>query len=86
MCEVPCTGAMYLGRCHELCSVGNALFHAGEFTYPLFADKTNVPSPIIHIRRDENTVCYVYMEPGMGDEHGLKMRFNGDIYHAIDPR
>ena len=84
---VECSGAIYMGRCRELCPVGRALFHAGEYTYPVWSDKTDVPSPVLHIRRDENTVCYVYLEPDVGGEHGLKLRFTDNkVYHAIDPR
>ena len=84
---VECSGAIYNGRCRELCPVGRAVLHAGQYTYPLWSDKTDVPSPVLHIRRDENTVCYVYMEPGKGEVHGLKLRFtDNNVYHAIDPR
>ena len=87
-CEMlPCDGTMYKGRCRQLCPVGRALFHAGEYTYPVWSDKTDVPSPVLHIRRDENTVCYVYLEPNVEGEHGLKLRFtDGNVYRAIDPR
>ena len=87
-CEMlPCDGTMYKGRCRQLCPVGRALFHAGEYEYPLWSDKTDVPSPVLHIRRDENTVCYVYMEPDVEGEHGLKLRFTDNkVYRAIDPR
>ena len=86
-CAKPCDGTMYKGRCRQLCPVGRALFHAGEYTYPLWSDKTDVPSPVLHIRRDENTVCYVYLEPNVEGEHGLKLRFtDGNVYRAIDPR
>ena len=87
-CEMlPCDGTMYKGRCRQLCPVGRALFHAGEYEYPLWSDKTDVPSPVLHIRRDENTVCYVYLEPNVEGEHGLKLRFtDGNVYRAIDPR
>ena len=84
---VECSGAIYMGRCRELCPVGRAVLHAGQYAYPVFADKTDVPSPVLHIRRDENTVCYVYLEPDAGGEHGLKLRFTDNkVYHAIDPR
>lgn len=79
-----CVGTIYANACHATCSVRTTL-RAGTYSYPLFADKTNVPSPVLHVR-ENNTTCYVYMEADTGGEHGLKVRYNNTIYHAIDPR
>ena len=82
---ISCSGTMYNNACHGACSVLSTL-HAGEYSYPLFADKVNVPSPVIHVKKDD-TVCYAYMEADVtGNENGFKVRWNNTVYHAIDPR
>lgn len=82
---VSCAGTIYAGACHTMCSVLTTL-HAGTYTYPLFADKTNVSSPVLHIKDNNNNICYVYLEANTGGEHGFMVRYNNTIYHAIDPR
>ena len=84
---ISCSGTMYANACHGACSVLSTL-HAGTYSYPLFADKVNVPTPVIHIKPDNsNTICYAYLEADeTGNEHGLKVRYNDTVYHAIDPR
>ena len=87
-CRVPDAGATYNGVYHPMCSFGKEL-HVGNIVYPAFADKTNVPSPVLHIK-SENTICYVYFEQdtGNGDPSpALRIRWtDGNVYHAIDPR
>lgn len=76
----------YNNTCHGACS-GLSTLHAGSYSYPLFADKVNVPSPVIHIKDTNNNICYAYMEADTtGNESGLKVRWNNAVYHAIDPR
>ena len=60
-------------------------FHVGSLSYPVFADITNVPTPVLGMKYN-NDVCYVYMEPDTNNESGLKIRYNNTTYHAIDPR
>ena len=74
----------YNNTCHGACSVLCTL-HAGEYSYPLFADRVNVSSPVMHIKKND-TICYTYLEPDVGGEHGFKVRYNNTVYHAIDPR
>ena len=80
---VLCDGVVYNNTCHTACPVMTTL-HAGEYSYPLFADRTNVPSPVLHFKKD-GTTCYTYLEADAGGEHGLKVRYNNAVYHAIDP-
>ena len=83
---ISCSGTMYANACHGACT-GLTTLHAGTYTYPLFADKVNVPSPVIHIKDTNNNVCYAYMKADTtGNESGLKVRWNDTVYHAIDPR
>ena len=75
---------LYSGRCREMCSSATTL-RAGSYSYPLFADKTGVPSPVLHVVRGDTT-CYVFMEPDVASETGMKMLYNNTVYHAVDPR
>ena len=75
----------YSNTCHAMCPGAKTTLHSGTYSYPMFADKTNVPSPVLHIK-ENNTTCYVYLEADTGGEHGLKVRYNNATYHAIDPR
>jgi len=86
MCVPECEGVMYAGACHAYCSFGAGLFHAGEYSYPLFADRLGVSSPVLGAKFHDGTVCYGYMEPDAGGEHGFKTLNNNTVYHLVDPR
>ena len=74
----------YGSICHAHCPVQERL-HAGTLSYPLFADKTDVPSPNLHVKSGETT-CYVYLEPDSNyTGTALKVRYNNTLYRAIDP-
>ena len=82
------TGATeYAGGCHNVCPVGGAM-HVGNANYPLFADRSNVTNPTLHLRDANGNVCYMYFEPDTPENYtGLKfLHIDGIIYHAIDPR
>ncbi len=85
-CVIACAGAMYLGGCHEMCSIGGGVFHVGNAAYPMFADRTGISTPALNIIDEHGTICHVYFEADTGVEHGLKVLYKGTVYHAIDPR
>ena len=85
-CVDECNGVMYGGECHERCSVGSGLFNAGEYSYPLFADRGGISSPVMGVKYPNGSVCYLYFEADAGEEHGFKTLYNNSTYHAIDPR
>ena len=78
----------YKNACHGFCS-GNRKLRIGTnpiTTYPAFSDKTNVPSPVLHIKDENDEICYIYFEPDVGGEHGVKVLWtDGKKYHAVDP-
>ena len=78
----------YKNACHGFCS-GNRKLRIGTnpiTTYPAFSDKTNVPSPVLHIKDVNDEICYIYFEPDVGGEHGVKVLWtDGKKYHAVDP-
>ena len=72
----------YANGCHTKCNVLDRL-HVGDVSYPLFADKTDIKTPILHILKD-NEICYAYMESG--NTSGLNFKIpNGTVYHVVDP-
>ena len=78
----------YKNACHGFCS-GNRKLRIGTnpvTSYPAFSDKTNVPSPVLHIKDVNDEICYIYFEPDVGGEHGVKVLWtDGKKYHAVDP-
>ena len=90
LCEaIPtCSGTMYLGNCHQRCSAisGISELHVSNTTYPTFADKQGISSPVLCVSNGTDT-CYIYFEQDTGNEHGLKVLWtDGNVYHAIDPQ
>ena len=84
-CSTRCSGAVYADICHEYCPEVQTL-HVGNQTYPVFADRTRIPSPVLHVLKN-NTECFVYVEEnGTNTTPGLKLLYNNIIYRAIDPR
>ena len=85
---ISCSGAIYRNVCHGFCS-GNRKLRIGTnpiTSYPAFSDKTNVPSPVLHIKDVNDEICYIYFEPDVGGEHGVKVLWtDGKKYHAVDP-
>lgn len=72
----------YANGCHTKCNVLERL-HVGDVSYPLFSDKTDIKTPILHILKD-NEICYAYMESG--NTSGLNFKIpNGTVYHVVDP-
>ena len=82
-----CSGVMYRNACHARCNINQGRLHADQYSHPLFLDKTNIPSPVIHIRYDNGAMCYGYTEPGIAPpgEHGIHILFEGAVYHAVNP-
>ena len=82
-----CSGVMYRGACHTRCNVNQGRLHADQYSHPLFADKINMPSPVLHIQYIDGTMCYGYLEPGFAPagEHGIHILYNGAVYHAVNP-
>ena len=77
----------YNNACHARCPVNTGRIHADQYSHPLFADKTNMPSPVLHIQYVDGTMCYGYLEPGFAPagEHGIHIFYNGAVYHAVNP-
>ena len=77
----------YRNACHARCPIGASELHAGEYTHPLFADKTGVPSPVLHVKYSDDTICYAYLESGYAPagQHGLHVLYNDTVYHAVNP-
>lgn len=72
----------YNGGCLAQCSELTTL-HAGTYSYPLFASRTNISSPVVAIKQN-GTTCYVYTEADTGGEQALKIRYNNAVYHAVN--
>ena len=84
-CSTRCTGVVYAEVCHKFCPNIQTL-QVGNLTYPVFADRTNVASPVLHVLKD-NTECYLYAEEnGTNTNPGLRLRDNNTVYRIIDPR
>ena len=77
----------YNVACHARCPVNEGRIHADQYSHPLFADKTNMPSPVLHIQYTNGTMCYGYLEPGYAPagEHGIHILYNDAVYHAVNP-
>ena len=80
----------YSNACHARCPYGDGELHVGQYTHPLWADITNVPSPSVYIGElgpNHDGLCYAYLEPDdtpVDNHHGFHTVHNGVPYHAIN--
>ena len=79
----------YGGVCHSRCTHGRTKLHIGHYTHPLWADRTNVASPVLAVGdlgENGDGVCYVYLEPDVPGKasHGFHTTYNNAPYHAIN--
>ena len=85
---ISCSGAIHYGRCHARCPKMSGEFHIGQYTHPLWADRADVPSPVIHIQfLDDNSMCYMYLTPDdvpVDEHHGFHIMYNDSPYRAIN--